>query len=46
VSNKELIDGLVFAEIIEDDDTRFVKRVTTETRINQKENKVIVEIRR
>jgi len=46
VSNKELIDGLVFAEIIEDDDTRFVKRVTTEARINQKENKVIVEIRR
>ena len=44
VSNKEIIDGLVMAKVLEDDDTRFVRYVTTLAKIGQKENKVIVEI--
>lgn len=44
VSNKELIDGLVLAGIIEDDNTRFVRRVTTQALIGQKENKVMMEV--
>jgi len=44
VSNKELVDGLVLAKVIEDDDTRFVRYVTTRAIIGKKEDKVIVEI--
>ena len=44
VSSKELIDGLVFAEIIKDDNTRFVRKVITQAIIGQKENKVVIKI--
>jgi len=40
----KLIDGLVLAGVIEDDNVNFVRMVTTQAIIGKKENKVIVEI--
>jgi len=44
VSNKEIIDGIVMAGVLKDDDTRFVRYVATRAIIGKKEDKVIVEI--
>ncbi len=42
-SNKELIDGLVMSKIIPDDDTRYVRDVTTRAVIGI-EDKVIINV--
>lgn len=42
ICSKLYIDGLVKSNIIEDDDTRYVGKVTTEAKIGQKENKVVI----
>lgn len=44
VASKLYIDGLVKAGILEDDDTRYIGKVTTEAIIGAKEDKVIINI--
>jgi len=45
ISNKEIIDGLVLADVIEDDDVKFVRKTCTQAIIGAKNNKVIIEIK-
>jgi len=44
VASKLYIDGLVKAGILEDDDTRYVGKVTTEAIIGADEDKVVIQI--
>ncbi len=44
VCAKLYLDGLKEKGIIKDDDTRYVGKVTTEAKIGQKENKVVIKI--
>ena len=45
VCDKVYVDGLKVAGIIKDDDTRYVGKVTTEAKIGQKEDKVVIWIK-
>lgn len=45
INSKLYIDGLKVARLIKDDDTRYVGKVTTEAKIGQKEDKVVIWIK-
>lgn len=45
VSNKELIDGLVYASLIPDDSTKYIRWTATRAIIGADEDKVEIEIR-
>lgn len=44
IAHKCYIDGLK-RMVVEDDDTRYIRKVTTEARIGQKEDKLIIRIK-